>query len=91
MFRLIPSRVLRKVLEMVTLVALLTTDGKVSWDKAGRACHAIVLADSNALIERVERSVRLVNLKEPPIEPMVVLPKVTRLPLFSQIRSPVTC
>lgn len=90
-FKLIPSRVLKKVLEMVTLVALLTTDGKASWDKAGRAVHAMVLADSNAPMERVERRVRLVNLKEPPIEPIVVLPKVTKPLLFSQMRSPVTC
>lgn len=89
--KLIPSRVLKKVLEMVTLVALLTVPGKVSCDKAGRACHAMVWTDSSALMERVERRVRLVNVKAPPIEPMVVLPKLVRPPLFSHLTPPVTC
>jgi hypothetical protein len=70
---------------------LLTVAGKVSCDKAGRACHAMVLTDSRAPMERVERRVRLVNVKEPPIEPMVVLPKLVRPPAFSQVMLPVTC
>lgn len=89
--KLIPSRVLKKVLETVTLVALLTVAGKVRADKAGRACHAIVSTDSKALMESVERRVKLFNVKAPPIEPMVVLPKLVRPPAFSQVTEPVTC
>lgn len=89
--KLIPSRVLKKVLEMVTLVALLTVDAKVRPGRAGRAVQSIVLTEVKAAMLRVERRVRLVNVKAPPIEPIVVLPKLVKPPAFSQVKSPVIC
>lgn len=89
--KLMPSRVLKKVLEIVTLVALLTVDGKVSADNAGRATQLMVWTDSKAVMERVERRVRFCNVKACPIEPIVVLPRLVRPPAFSQIKEPVTC
>jgi len=89
--KLIPSRVLKKVLEMVTLVAELTVAGKVSEERAGRAVHAMVLTEVKSLMERVERRVRLFNVKVPPMEPIDVLPKLVKPPAFSQVKSPVIC
>lgn len=40
--KLIPSRVLKKVFVMVTLTALEMKEGKVSWDRAGRAAQLMV-------------------------------------------------
>lgn len=42
MFKLIPSRVLKKVLVMVTLLAVLTALAKVRAGRAGRAAQLIV-------------------------------------------------
>lgn len=91
MSKLIPSRVLKKVFEMVTLIAELMVDGKVSEDRAGRAVQAMVFTEVKSLIVRVERSVRLFNMRAPPIEPIDVLPKLVRPPAFSQVKSPVIC
>lgn len=88
---LIPSRVLRKVFETVMLLAELTVAGKVNKSRAGRAVHAIVPTLVKSVMERVERRVKLLRVKAPPIVPMVVLPKLVSPPAFSQIRSPVTC
>jgi len=89
--KLIPSRVLKNVLEIVTLVALLTVDGKVSEERAGRAVQAMVLTEVKSLMERVERRVKLLSVKVPPMEPIDVLPKLVRPPAFSQVKSPVIC
>jgi hypothetical protein len=76
---------------MVTLVALLTVDGKVSEERAGRAVQAMVLTEVKSLMERVERRVKLLSVKVPPMEPIDVLPKLVRPPAFSQVKSPVIC
>lgn len=89
--KLIPSRVLKNVLEMVTLVAWLTVAGKVSWERAGRAVQAMVLTEVKSLIDRVERRVKLLSVKAPPMEPIDVLPRLVRPPAFSQVKSPVIC
>jgi len=89
--RLIPSSVPKKVLLIVTLCALETVAGNVSEDKAGRAVHEIVLAAVKDVNWRVDRRVRLLSVKLPPIELIDELVKLVRRPAFSQITSPVTC
>lgn len=90
-FRLMPSRVLKKVLETVTLLALDTVAGKVNCERAGRAVQEIVLTEVNELNRRVERTVKLFKKKVPPIEPMFKAVKPVRNPAFSTWISPVTC
>lgn len=89
--KLIPLRELKKVLEIVTLDALLTTAGNVSADKAGSDTQSIVATDSKALMERVESRVRLLRVKSFPMDPIVVLPKLVKPPAFSQTKEPVIC
>ena len=43
--KLIPSRVLKKVLVIKTMLALEITEGKVREDSAGREFHEMLLAD----------------------------------------------
>jgi hypothetical protein len=87
--KLIPSRVLKNVLEMVTLVAFLMA--AESCGRAGRAVQAMVLTDASDGIERVERRVRLFIVKAPPIAFRVVDPRLVRPPALLQVKSPVIC
>jgi len=88
---LIPSRVLRKVLEMVMLVALVMVEGKVNCERAGRAVQTIVPTLVKSDMESVDRSVKLLRLNAPVIVPIVVLPKLVSPPALAQITSPLIC
>jgi hypothetical protein len=84
-FKLIPSRVLKKVLETVTLLALDTVAGKVNCDRAGKAVQEIVLTEVKELNRRVERTVKLFNKKVPPIVPMFRAVKPVRNPAIPNL------
>jgi len=47
--------------------------------------------DCKSVMAKVDKRVKLLRLKVPPIEPRVVLPRLVRPPAFWQIRSPVIC
>ncbi len=82
---------LKKVLEIVTLVALETVAGKVSSDRAGRAVHAMVPTVCRSENDSVESRVKLFMVKEPVIVPIEILDKLVSPPAFSQIKSPLIC
>jgi len=89
--KLIPSSVLKKVLLITTLAAFEMVLVKENSDSAGRAMKLMLVTAVKSLNPRVDRVVRFCRLNVPPIEPMEVLPKLTRLPAFKQSKSPVIC
>lgn len=89
--KLIPSRVLKKVLVITTLVALEIVAGKVREDRAGSADQLMLSTDWSSLIVRVDSRVKLNNWKDLPMEPIEVLPRLVNWPAFSQIKLPVIC
>lgn len=76
---------------MVMLSAVLMVAGKVNPGRAGRAVQRIVLTEVNSVKDRVERRVKLVRVKDLPIEVMDVLAKLVSPPAFSAITLPRTC
>jgi hypothetical protein len=89
--KLIPSRVLKKVLVMSTLSAIVTGPEKVSWGRAGSAVHEIEPTVVKSVNARVERRVRLFSRNCSPMVPIEELPRLVNWPAFSQIRLPVIC
>jgi len=87
--KLIPSRVLKKVLVMVTLFAFEMNEGKVSCDRAGRDDQLMVPTAVRSVNERVDNRVKLNMLKVPPIAPIELLVKEVKPPALLTIRSPV--
>lgn len=90
-FKLIPSRVFKKVLVMVTLLAVLTDWVKVRLERAGRAAQLMIPTVSRALNWRVDKRVKLLNSKVPAIVAIEVLVRDVIAPLFSTIKSPLIC
>lgn len=66
-FKLIPLRVFKKVLLMVTLCALETVEPKLRPDKFGRPTKEIAFTAVNRPNWRLDRRVRSVKLNVPPI------------------------
>lgn len=91
MFKLIPSRVLRKVLVIKTSVASEMVAGMVRDDRAGKEFHEMFLTDCRSVIDRVDRSVRLNKSMAAPIEPIEELPRLVNWPALWQIKLPVIC
>lgn len=85
---LIPSMELKNVLEIVISDTSVTVAGNVTNESAGRANHSIFLTDFKSNMSSVERRDKLLSAKDPPIEPIVELPRLVNSPAFWQIRSP---
>lgn len=87
--RLIPLRVLRKVLPITTLSAFVTLASNLRVSKAWSAIHEISLTSVRVVKLRTERRVKLVKVKDFPMVVMLSLPKVRRSPASSAIKFPV--
>ncbi len=87
-FKLMPVRVLKKVLVIKTLFAFLTPVVNESPVRAGRAVHAISPVSTNSGMVREVRRVKFVRVKDPVILVMVLLPKLTKLPASAEITLP---
>lgn len=88
--RSIPSKVLRKVSLISTVLAVVTpTSPKLSWPRAGSDLQPMLPTLFKAWNPRLDRRVRLVNVKAPSMDVRDVLWRLVIAPLFSQIRSPV--
>jgi len=70
--KLIPFKVLKKVLVMSTLFAFWMNLGKVSESRAFRADHSMDPTWVNSSKRRVDKRVRLSILKAPPMALMVL-------------------
>lgn len=88
---LIPSRVLKKVFEIVMYLALEMTAGSVRLERAGREIHEMLLTDERSVKEKVDKTVKLNRSRDLPTEPKVVLPRLVKPPASWQIRLPVIC
>jgi len=91
-FILITSRVLRKVLEIVMLVALVIMEEKDNWGNGGQSSPGnYANAGKVGYRHRGERSVKLLRLNAPVIDSMVVLPRLVSPPALAQIKLPLIC
>jgi len=88
---LMPSRVLKKVLEIVMYLAVEMTAGSVKLDRAGREIHEMLLTDVRSLKEKVDKTVKLYKSRDLPTEPKVELLRVVKPPASWQIKLPVIC
>jgi hypothetical protein len=88
--KLIPSRVLKKVLVMVTVEALVMIAGNVNDDKAGRALQLMVVADFKTVKDKVDNKVKLLSVKSAPMEVIEALDKLVKPPAFWTETAPAT-
>lgn len=89
--KLIPSKVLKKVLVMRTLVAFLMKEGKVNSCKTGSPENSIDPTSVRSVKERVERTVNSSRWKIPPIDVMLEDDKLVNWVALLTMKSPVTC
>lgn len=87
--KLIPSKVLKNVLVIKTLSAVLTSAAKVRDGRAGRAVQEILPTVVSVSICKVERVVKLLRRKLPPIVTTEEDIRVVSSPAFSTMKSPV--
>lgn len=78
------------MLVMRTDLAVVTTAVKERAEMAGSALHLMLPTDFNAAMFRVDKRVKLVSANSPPIEVIVVLPKLVKAPAFSDEKPPST-